>query len=117
MAVSDRTTRKKSKASSVQPRKPAKTAGPWPSLLGGGVALFFDWIESAGTLKISPFSDGGYYKRFLASLTRLSRILRTWFRLRRALGVNRYESGDRCFLYRDHFVFGASRVHGIRAAG
>src|ERR1700677_1204329 len=34
MAVSESTTRKKSKASSVHPRKPAKTAAPWPSFAG-----------------------------------------------------------------------------------
>src|SRR5579863_4831893 len=51
MAVRQRTTRKKSKASSIQPRKPARRAARWPELVFTEWAMdgvFFDGVHGAG---------------------------------------------------------------------
>src|ERR1700691_2785121 len=62
MAVSERTTRKKSKASRVHPRKPANTAAPCPSLVVGeaeeaigGIKESSGTIASGGVVKVFPF--------------------------------------------------------------
>src|SRR5207302_10659274 len=63
MAVNERTTKKKSKASSVHPRKPARTAGPWPFFAGGattGGTEKSSGIASREALNFSPLCSNYY---------------------------------------------------------